>query len=331
MNIGWEGILYFWISIFKILFIPMLLIPLFLVPSFYLIKRKEIVKRARLLSLATLFSYVFIIIASIISVYTPVNTMYRYVVLWLFELAGCFFIILVLFRRQLASKPTANLFSNRNVAIGMLLFFVVLVSLSFASRYISYGASFDIDGNIIIVEIDKITSDIEKITSILKQNVRKDSIVLVKINSPGGTISAARNLSNYLFALENRTCCYIDGDCFKVAVFIALSCDEIVMNKNSKLGNLTLNVQDIPADVAVKVVNSMKKTAFTYSKDKYNPSVILAMFGEKTDDLASIDSTLIAVSKEEPAVLSPEQAERLHISQKTVDGISEVLTFLKKE
>lgn len=331
MDIGWEGILYIWIGIFKIIFIPMLLIPLFLVPSFYLIKRKEIVKKARFIFLAALFSYVFIIIASTISIYTPVNTAYRYVVLWLFELSVSFFIVLVLFRRQLARRPIGNLFSNRNVAVGMLLIFVVLASLSFASKYLSRGVSFGIDGNILTVEIDGLISDTRKISSFLKQHVTEDSIVLIKINSPGGTIFEATNLSNYLFELENRTCCYIDGNCFKVAVFIALSCDEIVMNKNSKMGNLAPNVQDIPADVAAKVVNDMKKTAFTYSKGKYNPSVILAMFGEKTDELASIDSTLTTVSKEAPAVLSSEQAKRLHISQKTVNGISDVLTFLGKE
>ena len=149
-NIGWGGIVYIWAGFFRIFFIPMLLIPLFLVPSFYLIKRREIVKKARFVFLSMFFSYLFIITTSFMSVYAPINTLYRYATLWLFELSGAFFIILVLIRKQAARKPIDNIFSNRNVAIGIFLFFSLTATASFAVKYIPSNDTYKIDGNILV-------------------------------------------------------------------------------------------------------------------------------------------------------------------------------------
>ena len=128
MNIGLEGIFFLWVGLFKILFIPMLLIPGLLVPLFFLVKRRFINRKARFFILSFLFSYLTVIIISIISVYCPIHTIARYIILWLFELSVCFYLILVIFRRQHKDQRAKGVFSNKNIAFGIALIYAYPIS-----------------------------------------------------------------------------------------------------------------------------------------------------------------------------------------------------------
>lgn len=339
MNIGLEGIFFLWVGLFKILFIPMLLIPGLLVPLFFLVKRRFINRKARFFILSFLFSYLTVIIISIISVYCPIHTIARYIILWLFELSVCFYLILVIFRRQHKDQRAKGVFSNKNIAFGIALIFAILVPSEWAIDFYIGNGSFKVEGNILIVDIKKPITDTRKILSYLNRKTNSGSIILIQLNSGGGLTREILNLSNTLFELDNRTCCYIKGSCFRSAVFIALSCNEIIMQEGSKIGNMgpirlpetELGEGLDKISVEDRINNELKQTSKHFSNNKYNSHVILGMFGENNGELTNINSSFSKISEDNPLVLSSETAFNLNISQKTIKEFSDVLEFLRKE
>lgn len=340
MNIGLNGIFFLWIGFFKIFFIPMLLIPVLLIPLFFIVKKNYIYKKARFLVLSAFFSYLVVFFLSVIAVYCPVNTTttYRYVILWLFEFSICYYIVLILFRKQLNHQIAKGLFSNKNIAIGIVVLFLVLGASSYLFEYSLSNGSFKVEGNILIVDIKKSITDTRKIISYLNRKVGSDSIILIQLDSNGGLTSEILNLSNTLFELKNRTYCYIKDGCFGGAVFIALSCDEIIMKEGSKIGKMGpirfpetgLNGSVNKLSVETRINNEMKEKAKQFSSSKYNLHVILGMFGENDTELSKLDSSFSKISGDNPLILSSEMALKLNISRKTIKEYPDVLEFLRK-
>ena len=245
----------------------------------------------------------------------------------------------MIFRRQHKDQRAKGVFSNKNIAFGIALIFAILVPSEWVIDFYIGNGSFKVEGNILIVDINKPITDTRKILSYLNRKTNSGSIILIQLNSGGGLTREILNLSNTLFELDNRTCCYIKGSCFRGAVFIALSCNEIIMQEGSKIGNMgpirlpetELGEGLDKISVEDRINNELKQTSKHFSNNKFNSHVILGMFGENNGELTNINSSFSKISEDNPLVLSSEMAFNLNISQKPIKEFSDVLEFLGKE
>ncbi|NOT01635.1 MAG: hypothetical protein HOP29_13520 [Phycisphaerales bacterium] len=63
-------------------------------------------------------------------------------------------------------------------------------------------------------------------------------VIVFEINTPGGYVTSALEISNYIKNLENvKTIAWVNTDAYSAGSMIAVACDEIVMAKSSTLGD----------------------------------------------------------------------------------------------
>ena len=69
------------------------------------------------------------------------------------------------------------------------------------------------------------------------------TMIIFEIDSPGGWVTSGENLANAIADLEDRdvrTIAYVPDDALSMAAVIAMSCDEIYMHPNARIGDAEL-------------------------------------------------------------------------------------------
>lgn len=121
------------------------------------------------------------------------------------------------------------------------------------------------------------TTLVQQLRRMIDERIRSDgaNFIVVYLDSPGGAPSASSELANYLSQLDadrHRTVAYIPREALADAAFIALACDQIVMQPRAKLGG-DWN-RSLPAAEALTFARSLAEIA---RKKGHSPALASAL------------------------------------------------------
>lgn len=114
----------------------------------------------------------------------------------------------------------------------ILIMMVIFIPLSFIVN------AKDSSTNIHVIKLD--TEVNEGMLSHIKtstNNLNKEDIILFEIDTYGGKIDSAVDISDYIISLDNKTIAYIDKKAISAGVLISISCDYIYMNEGGTIGS----------------------------------------------------------------------------------------------
>ncbi len=131
-----------------------------------------------------------------------------------------------------------------------------------------------------LVSIDGLVNDmmVERVQRAVGDTVRADqaNLILVHVDSPGGSPDASLRLANYLSSLDGsevRTAAYVDHEARADAAMIVLACDDILMTPDAIIGGEGLHQ---PSDEEIADLSEAVKSM---SHDKSRRwSIPVAMF-----------------------------------------------------
>lgn len=115
---------------------------------------------------------------------------------------------------------------------------------------------------------------------------RKPRYLIVRIDSPGGTIKAADAIATALVRArdaEVQTIAFVDKDALSGGAMVAIACDRIIMARGARLGdvlpievrqNILGQIKDV--SVAEKLISPMRSSLLGYAGDKEYPREVLA-------------------------------------------------------
>lgn len=145
-------------------------------------------------------------------------------------------------------------------------YLVIFIMILVISLFVISNAKEDIT-NIYVVKLD--TQVNEGMLSHIKtstQNLDKEDIILFEIDTYGGKIDSAVDISDYIISLDNKTIAYIDKKAISAGVLISISCDYIYMNEGGTIGS----AETIPK--TEKIIsywtNQLKTVAEQKNRDK---------------------------------------------------------------
>ena len=125
---------------------------------------------------------------------------------------------------------------------------------------------------------------------------RKDgaNLVFLGIRSAGGIDSAAENIARMLLdAKELKTVAYIDDKALGLATVVALACDDIVMRKGAKIGDVTrlMTGRNSFEPLSDKILGSLAERVEGIADQKGHPSAIARAMVDKSSVLMEAKDT----------------------------------------
>ncbi|MEN3014013.1 MAG: signal peptide peptidase SppA [Endomicrobiia bacterium] len=106
--------------------------------------------------------------------------------------------------------------------------------------------------------------DASYIISRLKSLTEREDVkgILIKINSPGGSVAAVQDIYNYIMELKKKYnkpfVCYIQELCASGGYYVASACDRIISSEGSVIGSIGVilqvgNINELLKKIGVKI------------------------------------------------------------------------------
>ena len=201
----------------------------------------------------------------------------------------------------------------------------------FLSIFIFSNYLYSKDGKVYVIkkqefqEIDRWYAGYLK-KAIDEANDKKADLIILELDTPGGLLSSALSIKNYIMESNVPVVVYINKNALSAGALISLSAKEIYMSDGSVIGAATpvyLNGNE-PKKAGEKEVSAMRAAMRSSAETtKKNAKAAEAMVDEtivltkKTDGIDLDDKTLLT--------LSADEAVAINIADKKANSINEIL------
>ena len=201
----------------------------------------------------------------------------------------------------------------------------------FLSIFIFSNYLYSKDGKVYVIkkqefqEIDRWYAGYLK-KAIDEANDKKADLIILELDTPGGLLSSALSIKNYIMESNVPVVVYINKNALSAGALISLSAKEIYMSDGSVIGAATpvyLNGNE-PKKAGEKEVSAMRAAMRASAETtKKNAKAAEAMVDEtivltkKTDGIDLDDKTLLT--------LSADEAVAINIADKKANSINEIL------
>ncbi|MCT4585400.1 MAG: nodulation protein NfeD [Peptostreptococcaceae bacterium] len=184
--------------------------------------------------------------------------------------------------------------------------FTFIIILIFTSLIFTSKAN-QKDINVNVIKLDSEVN--EGMLSHIKtntKNLNKEDIILFEIDTYGGKIDSAVEISDYIISLENKKIAYINKKAISAGVLISISCDYIYMNEGSTIGS----AETIPN--TEKILSYWTNQLKTVAEQKGRDKDLVAAMADKDIEIENV------VKKGKLLNLTSIEAKEL----KFIDGIA---------
>lgn len=169
-----------------------------------------------------------------------------------------------------------------------------------------------------------------------KQGIK---LIIYKVNSPGGYLHIAFELSNYVFNLPDdiKTIAFVDQEAISAAALFSLACDDLYMKANSSIGDcepITVGGADGYKTLGSKIQSPLRERFRSFAiKNGYPVLLAEAMVTAKLKvyRLTDKDSGDISFMRDEDYQILNEEEKKQFSKREIVSHGGELLTLTTQE